>query len=295
MPFADHQPKHAQRILVIGGGRGGTALLELFLGDPMVEIVGVIDINPEAPALQLARQHALRCFTDLFEALQVCRPCMAFNLTADETVTQVAQHALGVENVIGGFAAHFLWQLLTKLKQAKEHAQHQALHDHLTGLANRLLFYDRVGQALARAQRTGSTFAVLYLDLDGFKHVNDAYGHAAGDAVLRQTAARITKCLRASDSAGRMGGDEFTVLLHDVATPQQTQRVAHCIVHALATPFDLGALSVRLSASVGVALYPQHGQTAEQLIKSADTAMYLAKNAGKNRVQVLPSPTAQTS
>lgn len=274
--------QHRQRILVIGAGRGGTAMLDLFLIDPLIEIVGIIDTNPQAPALAIAEKHDIPSFTNLTKAIEASRPCLAFNLTGDDSVTSCAEAQLGNTNVIGGFQAHFLWNVIVRLKQTNEQFLHLAHHDTLTGLPNRILFYDRLNQAITRARRAKESFAVLFLDLDGFKLINDTFGHDVGDALLREAAKRIVACVRDSDTVARMGGDEFTVVLSNVRTPNSKNRVAKKIVEALARPFVLNGKDCSVSVSIGIALYPDNGKTAEQLVKLADAAMYLAKNSGKN-------------
>ena len=157
-------------------------------------------------------------------------------------------------------------------------AQHQAHHDPLTGVGNRVLFEVLAGQQLARAQRDVAPFAVLAVDLDGFKAVNDQLGHAAGDTVLRIVADRITAAVRASDVVARLGGDEFAVLLAD-ADADTAAHVADKLVHTLSRPYP--NLSLPLSASVGIALYPESGLTLAALLEQADRALYMAKAAGK--------------
>lgn len=272
----------SQRILVIGAGRGGTAMLELFLADPLIKIVGIIDANPQASALAIAAKHGIPSFTSLAEAIEASRPCLAFNLTGDDSVTSYAEAQLGNTNVIGGFQARFLWNAITRLKQTNEHILHLAHHDILTGLPNRTLFYDRLNQAMARARRNRGSFAVLFLDLDGFKLVNDTFGHDTGDALLREAAKRITACVRESDTVARIGGDEFTVILNNARSPASTENVAKKIVSTLAHQFDLDGKSCSISVSIGISLYTDNGEAAEQLVKIADDAMYAAKNNGKN-------------
>jgi len=259
MPSTTQTPHGQQRVLVIGAGRGGTALLDLFITDPTIEIVGIIDSNPQAPALVIAAEHGIRSFTDLAEAIEASRPCLAFNLTSDESVSAFAQAQLGSANVIGGFQAHFLWNLLTRLKQTNDQITHLAHHDALTTLPNRILFYDRLNQAIARARRLNESFAVLYLDLDGFKPVNDMYGHDVGDALLREAARRIVACVRESDTVARMGGDEFTVIVGGLRASNDNDRVVNGIVEAIARPFVLNGKTCSVSASVGIALYPDNG------------------------------------
>ena len=157
-----------------------------------------------------------------------------------------------------------------------------AQHDTLTALPNRILFYDRLNQAMTRASRDKGSFAVLFIDLDDFKIVNDTLGHDAGDALLREAAKRITACVRKSDTVARMGGDEFTVIISNVRTPASVERVAKKIVANLASEFDLNGKICSVSASIGIALYPDNGETAAQLVKVADDAMYTAKYSGKN-------------
>lgn len=271
-----------QKILVIGAGRGGTAMLDLFLDDPMVEIVGIIDTNPQAPALEIAKRVGIKSFTDLAEAIEASHPCLAFNLTGDDSIFAYAESQLSKGNVVSGFQARFLWRLLTRLKQTNEQITHLAHHDALTNLPNRILFYDRLNHAIIRARRDKVSAAVLFVDIDGFKGINDTLGHDAGDALLREVARRISSCVRDSDTVARIGGDEFTVILNNVLAPESEELVAKKIVGAIASPFMLNGKNCSVSCSVGISLYPNHGETAEQLVKLADAAMYLAKHSGKN-------------
>jgi diguanylate cyclase (GGDEF)-like protein len=280
-------PQGIQRTLVIGAGRGGTAMLELFIEDPLIKIVGIIDANPQAPAMAIAKKLGIPNFTKLDEAIEASLPCIAFNLTGDDSITAYVESKLGAENIISGFQARFFWNLLTRLKQTNEQITHLAHHDNLTGLPNRILFYDRLNQAITRARRDKESIAVLYLDLDGFKLVNDTLGHEAGDTLLREVAKRIVACVRDSDTVARMGGDEFTVILSNVRPPSHKDRVAKEIIDAIALPFMLDGKSCSTSVSIGIALYPDHGETAEQLVKIADAAMYLAKHSGKNCYRIV--------
>ena len=271
-----------QRILVIGAGRGGTAMIDLFLNDPQISIVGIMDVNPQAPALAIAAKNGIPNFTNLDEAIAACRPCLAFNLSADESVTVYAEAQLGNMNVIGGFQARFIWKLITRLKQTNEQFLHLAHHDALTELPNRILFYDRLNLAIAKARRDKELVAILYMDLDGFKLINDTLGHDAGDALLRETAKRIIACIRESDTVARMGGDEFTVILCNGRSPEDITRVASKIIAAIASPFMLNGKNCSVSVSIGISFYPDNGETPDQLVKIADASMYLAKQGGKN-------------
>ena len=169
----------------------------------------------------------------------------------------------------------------TEYKLTEARIQHVAHHDSLTGLPNRLLFNDRLAQQLSLAKRDSRRFALLYLDLNRFKPVNDALGHAAGDELLRGVATRIRRLLRESDTLARVGGDEFIVILPSVARRDQAEVVAGKIVAALAAPFELGLQrhSVDIGTSIGIALYPDDAQEADTLVKFADAAMYTAKQA----------------
>ena len=171
---------------------------------------------------------------------------------------------------------------ITDQKHAEIRIQHLAHHDALTGVPNRLLFNDRLGQAISLAKRDSRQFALLYLDLDNFKPVNDTFGHDAGDGLLKSAAERIRQQVRESDTVARVGGDEFTVILPDISSREAAATVAQKIVAALATPFQLGIQqqSVEIGASIGIAIYPGDGQDHETLIKLADAAMYHAKKQG---------------
>lgn len=161
-----------------------------------------------------------------------------------------------------------------------------ALHDPLTGLANRRLLEDRVRMALKHARRERGQMALLYLDLDGFKAVNDQLGHHAGDVLLQQVAERLQAAVRADDTVARLGGDEFMVTLSKVAGTREAARVAGKIIEAVAQPYDLEGQGARVTTSVGLALFPEHGESADALMQNADAALYLAKEAGKNAYRI---------
>lgn len=168
---------------------------------------------------------------------------------------------------------------ITEQQQAAEHIRHLAHHDSLTGLPNRLLFNDRLGQAISLAKRDSLRFALLYLDLDRFKPVNDTLGHNAGDEVLRNAANRIQGQVRESDTVARVGGDEFTVILRDISSRESVATVAEKIIATLARPFQFERQDqrVHISTSIGIAMYPDDAQDHETLVKLADAAMYSAK------------------
>lgn len=178
-------------------------------------------------------------------------------------------------------------QLLTRL-------QFMAQYDQLTQLPNRGLFNDRLHTALARARREQTLLALLFIDLDKFKQVNDSCGHAIGDLLLQRVAHRIEQCVREADTVARLSGDEFVVLLENFHAPEHAATVAEKIRLALSQSFDLAGHTPVILPSIGIALYPQHGGDAQQLLNHADNAMYLAKKSGGNRFQMAlePAPTS---
>jgi diguanylate cyclase (GGDEF)-like protein len=157
-----------------------------------------------------------------------------------------------------------------------------AQHDGLTDLPNRMLLTDRLKQAIARAHRNGTRVAVMYLDLDGFKHINDSLGHAVGDNMLQSVAARLVGCVRSSDTVSRLGGDEFVVLLSEISHAEDSSITARKILAALTPAHMLDDAYLHVTVSIGLSAYPDDGDNAEALIKNADTAMYQAKEAGRN-------------
>jgi len=165
----------------------------------------------------------------------------------------------------------------------EERIRHQAYHDALTGLPNRASFTEHLEEAMRRAKRAGWPLAILFLDLDLFKRVNDSMGHDAGDRLLRVAAERIRRAVREADLLFRMGGDEFTVLLEDVRGPEEAAMVASRVLEAIAEPLSLQHHEIAVTSSIGIALYPRDDAVGERLVKAADTAMYRAKELGRNR------------
>ncbi|WP_083664471.1 putative bifunctional diguanylate cyclase/phosphodiesterase [Herminiimonas arsenitoxidans] len=165
----------------------------------------------------------------------------------------------------------------------EERLRHMATHDELTGLPNRSLLADRLRMAIAQSRRTERGFAVVALDLDGFKKVNDALGHPVGDALLRVAAVRLRETLRDVDTLARVGGDEFVAVLHGAVDEVEIQNVARRMIAAMQLPFEIDGNALYVSTSIGVAIYPAHGETEVKLLAHADTAMYRAKETGKAR------------
>lgn len=172
---------------------------------------------------------------------------------------------------------------ITHRKEDEERAWHRANYDALTDLPNRALFLDRLQQAQAQAERDGSRFALLFIDLDGFKGVNDNLGHARGDDLLQQVATRLLACVRSIDTVGRLGGDEFVVIVGGMAQPQAATTVATKILEELVRPFTIDATIVRISGSIGIVIYPDDSRILPELLELADQAMYRAKRRGRSR------------
>ena len=175
---------------------------------------------------------------------------------------------------------------ISERRRAEEQIEYQAYHDALTGLPNRLLFRDRLTIALAHAKRQAGTVAVMFLDLDRFKYVNDTLGHSLGDELLKVIATRLRSVLREEDTVARMGGDEFTVLLADLESADGAAKVAQELLDAVGQPIHLEGHELYLTTSIGIALYPNDGDSAEALLKNADSAMYRAKEAGRSAYQL---------
>lgn len=190
----------------------------------------------------------------------------------------------GVEYYAGLFAD------ISSRKEQEARILHQAQHDPLTGLPNRLLLYDRIDSALRRARHFGNRGALLFLDLDHFKEVNDRLGHSAGDHLLVEIATRLRRAVRDSDTVCRLGGDEFVVLLPEIDTLESSSMVADKLLQAIREPVQLGAGCVRVDASIGIAVFPDHGARGEDLLDLADQTMYRVKQSGRGRWALAGDP-----
>jgi diguanylate cyclase (GGDEF)-like protein/PAS domain S-box-containing protein len=183
-----------------------------------------------------------------------------------------------------GDTTHFISILedVTASRQAEESVRHLAHYDYLTDLPRRALFHDRLAQAVALAKRGSDTVALMFLDLDRFKQVNDTYGHGMGDQLLKGVAKRLLACVRESDTVARLAGDEFTIIMPTAATSANATIVAQKIVAAIAEPFEFGQVRLQIGVSIGIAFFPMDADDEEHLLKHADTAMYEAKAGGRN-------------
>ncbi len=170
-----------------------------------------------------------------------------------------------------------------RLRQNEAELRKLAHHDPLTGLPNRTLLYEELRRTIARCRRSGESFAALMVDLDGFKPINDTYGHAIGDRLLQSIAPRLQECVRASDVVARLGGDEFVVVVEGVVDAPQALTIGSKIIALLSRPVSIDEHWVQVGASVGIALWPADGDDCERLLQAADQAMYGAKQAGRGR------------
>ena len=212
-----------------------------------------------------------------------------------ETKALTARVGVYNNDEIGELAKNFnvmldkLYQSHDELNKQKDLMAYKAHHDELTGLPNRALFNDRLEFALIKASRKESVVAVFFLDLDRFKEINDTYGHDAGDEVLKVFAQRLKESIRAEDTLARMGGDEFMIIIEDHINPDTSAVVAQKIVDAMKEPIELEADTIKLSTSIGIALYSKDAEEAQELIKNADLAMYDAKQSGRDNFKFYSS------
>lgn len=194
---------------------------------------------------------------------------------------------LAVGVIVGG--------LLFLILRERELVNHLADHDPLTGIPNRRLLFERLEQCMTLARRYETQFCLVFIDLDGFKPINDRHGHHVGDQVLRETAARIRQGIRASDTVARIGGDEFIVMLPDVSDVEGARAVSENIKKTVEQPIPHGGTELQVGASIGIARFPDHGDSPETLMSRADQAMYRAKSAGKGLIEVLPLEEGRSS
>ncbi len=279
------------RAVILGAGRGGSAILEMLLDETMVEVVAIADSDPQAPGLNLAREHGLSVYDNVEQALRDSAPCVAFNMTGNEMIESVASEILGAGGVIGGLEASLIWRMVTNLKKTKDELQFQASHDALTGLCNRRHIMQQLHQGVSQSIRYQHPFTVVMFDLDHFKQVNDVHGHAAGDRVLTEMAKVLKESVREGDVVGRWGGEEFIVLLPHTDLNGACKAAEQWLANVcdLSLQLDSGE-SIGVTFSAGVATLgdtssrADMNQVVEQLLQLADERMYAAKQAGRNRV-----------
>jgi diguanylate cyclase (GGDEF)-like protein/PAS domain S-box-containing protein len=267
--------------------------VETVLGFPRDELIGqpwtMLVYDPDLPKAERSfneRRTGDRATTN-FELRLRLRPGSQAAAEATHPYRTVVLNAVGIyHHPLGeddGFGGTYgVARDISERKAAEERIAYQAYHDQLTGLPNRALFTDRLNLALAASQRHGKPLAVLFVDLDRFKFINDSLGHQAGDRLLQAVASRLRHCLRGGDTMARFGGDEFVVLLSEVEGPEGAAAAARKILDELKASFAIAGETVTIGASIGIALSPEDGITAEEILQHADIAMYHVKWGGKN-------------
>ena len=241
----------------------------------------------EVPAPKIDRRASLLCFNLTLATMVLSSAILGLRVVDSTRIVGL----LAISVVLFSYAVRCsLMQdkqekYLAALQESRAQLQHQALYDELTGLPNRRLFAERLSQTLAVAEREQQIVALLYLDLDGFKPVNDRLGHAIGDFLLRDVAMRMLSRVRKSDTVARMGGDEFTLLLAHLTSKEHAAQVAKELLRTLSEPFEIDGHTIALTASIGIAVFPEGAANAAALIHQADSAMYAVKRHSKNEVK----------
>ncbi len=279
------------RAVILGAGEGGTAILEMLLDEKLVSVVGIVDINPDAMGLNVARKHGVPVYNSVEQALQACAPCVAFNMTGNEMIEVVAAEIVGAGGIIGGMEARLMHNMITNLKEAKQELRYQASHDPLTGLYNRRYMIEQMHQGVSQALRYRHPYAIAMLDVDHFKQVNDQYSHAAGDLVLEHLAKLLKNSVRDADVPGRWGGEEFVVLMPHTDLHGARQAAQQWLAQLNNSDIRLNEQqSIHITFSAGVAALDMTAKSrdidaaVEQLLHTADERMYAAKAGGRNRI-----------
>jgi diguanylate cyclase (GGDEF)-like protein/PAS domain S-box-containing protein len=224
---------------------------------------------------------------DRIDLVSLLRDATTLNSAEVELRKKDGQPMWALMNLtISGERIHTTVVDISDRKRAEEQIEFHAYHDPLTKLPNRKLFTDRLTQSLSRARRSGKSVAVMFVDLDHFKSINDTLGHEAGDELLCQMAARLGGSIREDDTVARIGGDEFTIILAELRHPEDAVNVAEKVIKAVQQPLMIAGTSIEISASIGIALFPDDGADAESLLRNADSAMYRAKESGRNTYQL---------
>jgi diguanylate cyclase (GGDEF)-like protein len=289
------------RILVVEDNAGDARLVRELLAGAGQEAAGLTIVRRLADALRRLEEERFDAVLldlnlpdsrglDTLAKVHARAPSLPLVVMTGSEDEEIAARALrqGAQDYLvkgrfdGGLLARSVGFAIERMRSGRM-VHYLAHHDGLTDLPNRLLFQDRLGQALEQARRNRQTLAVLFLDLDRFKTINDTLGHAVGDELLVHAAARLRGCVRASDTVARVGGDEFTVLLPEIARVEDVTTVAGKILEAFATPVVVRGHELAVTASIGASLYPNDGEDAETLLKNADAAMYRAKEDGRAR------------
>ena len=248
-------------------------------GYPPEELIG------NTPGMLRSGRHGRAFYEELWESLKETGRWAGeiWNRRRDGTLIYLWQTIVEVRDE-SGEVSHYLSLCsdISPLRRRHEHLEELAFHDPLTGLPNRLLFHDRLDHAMQRARRDGERMAVLFIDLDHFKRVNDTFGHQAGDQLLQEVAQRLRMTLRDRDTVARLGGDEFVVILEDMRREEDAEEIARKILERFTDPLPLGDERLLISLSIGIGLYPEDATDADQLIRRADRALYRTKAGGRN-------------
>ncbi|MHB8248280.1 MAG: putative bifunctional diguanylate cyclase/phosphodiesterase [Acidithiobacillus sp.] len=276
------QPEHRLRALQAGAKDFISKPFDL--PEVLTRIHNMLEVrllHRESKRHNLVLEQTVRELREAESGLHTTKAALSKEKAAlDDHVLQLRQ--ANEHLVVATIEAHTLAE---EIEKAKVRMAHLAQHDALTDLPNRILLNDRLGQAIALARRQGKQLAVMFLDLDRFKHINDSLGHAVGDQLLQSVAKRLTAGVRSSDTVCRQGGDEFVILLADVEHAEDAALSAQKLLAALTVPHRIDQREIHVTVSIGISIYPQDGQDADTLIKSADTAMYHAKEGGRNNYQ----------
>ncbi|ATX81193.1 diguanylate cyclase (GGDEF) domain-containing protein [Mariprofundus ferrinatatus] len=277
-------------VVILGGGSGGMAILEMLLEEELVTVAGMVDSDSEAPGMVLAEEHGIPMFSSIELALEITQPYLAFNVTGSDEVQALASDVLGDGAVIGGMEAKLILRIINNMKEAREALRLQAIHDPLTGLYNRRHMMDAMLQGVSEAVRYQHDYAMVMIDLDHFKQVNDLHGHAAGDLVLVHMANVLRDYTRGADIPGRWGGEEFLVLLPHTDRAGAEEAAKLWLKQLNASPVHLDGgneITAGFSAGVGALdgdLAAAPSTLVERLLHEADSRMYMAKKQGRNRV-----------
>jgi diguanylate cyclase (GGDEF)-like protein/PAS domain S-box-containing protein len=250
------------------------------LGYTRDEIIGmhVTELDPPEFAAEVPKRfEEIEKRGAIFESAHRCK---------DGTIMPVEIHSRVIE-LEGKKMIFGVVRNISGRRTSEQRIAQLAHFDTLTNLPNRALFYDRMDQAVARARRYQQKFAVLFLDLDGFKQVNDRFGHHAGDRLLGMVAERLAENVRDMDTLARVGGDEFVFILNNIEHPDNAILVANKILESFSRPFDVNGNACVIGCSIGIAIFPDDADDSETLVKMADDAMYLAKSGGKNNCQAI--------
>jgi diguanylate cyclase (GGDEF)-like protein len=287
-------------------------VLELFHADKKLYALPVVN-DKDRPVGIIVRQDLTEFFSKQYikelkgkkpiSTLMDDSPIIVDRNTGIEDVARIILDA-GIEHMVSGFIVtkdkKYLgmangYDLLNEMTSRKQkHLFGLAHFDQLTGLPNRTLLLDRLKQAISVSNRASRAISLLFIDLDGFKHVNDTYGHGIGDRLLKDAAERLLTCLREGDTAARIGGDEFVIILLE-SDLELAITVAHRILGILRVPYEFGKKTISsISASIGIAEYPIHAEDLDTLLTAADNAMYVAKKNGKNQFAIFNLPSEQS-